>query len=150
MLPYYKPIVNAYKRQKQTLDECHSYLSPATYVNINISSIIDTIITNTGRFCERYASDVLFDLNYMNDIIKNYNPNYPEEYIVCFGIRRDGVDGYEFLKSRLQNDFCSNPYRINEYYRKILAVHIHFDEENSELYCTLKDITNCFISSDFT
>lgn len=150
MLPYYKPIVNAYKRQNQILNECYSYLSPATSVNINISSIIDTIITNTGRFCERYASDVLFDLNHMNDIIKNYNPNYPEEHIVCFGIRRDGVDGYEFLKSRLKNDFCSNPYRINEYYRKILAVHIHFDEENSELYCTLKDITNCFTSSDFT
>lgn len=150
MSPDYKPIINAYNRQKQTLDKCYSYLSPATSVNINISSIIDTVITNAGRFCERYASDILFDLNYINDIIKNYNPNQPEEYIICFGIRRDGVDGNEFLKSRLKNDFRNNLYRINEYYRKILAVHISFDEENSELCCTLKDITNCFISSDFT
>lgn len=149
MLPDYKPIINAYKRQNETLDECYSYLSPATSVNINISSIIDKIITNAGRFCERYASDVLFDLNYINYIIKNYNPNQPEEYIICFGIRRDGVDGNSFLESRIKNDFHNNPWRISEYYRKILAVHIFFDEENSELHCILKDITHSFTLSDF-
>ena len=149
MLPDYKPIINAYKRQKKTLDECYSYLSPNTSVNINISSIIDAVIKNAGRFCERYASDILFDLNTLNDIIKNYDPTSPAEHIICFGIRKNGVDGNSFLESRIENDFRNNPYRISEYYRKILAVHIFFDKENSKLHCVLKDITDSFALSDF-
>lgn len=149
MLPDYKPIISACKRQNKTLDECCSYLSPNTSVNINISSIIDTVITNAGRFCERYASDILFDLNTLNDIIENYDPTSPAEHIICFGIRKNGVDGNSFLESRIKNDFRNNPYRISEYYRKILAVHVFFDEENSELYCILKDITDSFALSDF-
>lgn len=148
----YKPITNAYNRQTKILDECHAYIPQSSPISINMQPITDILITTAGRFCEHNVSDILVDLKTMSDIIKSYDQNSSKEHIICFGIRKDGVDGNEFLRQRIENDLQNNLFRIKLYYRKILAVNIYTDKTNHlgcELNCVLKDITDSFTLSDF-
>lgn len=82
----------------------HIRLIASTYgqdaKNINMSSIYSKLIQDAGRWTVDYASDILYDIEEIADYIKN-----PTDKIAYFpiGIRRNGVDGYNFIISRLLN-----------------------------------------------
>lgn len=120
--------------------------------DINLSHILTTLIQKTGRFTERFASDLFISwedlIETMNDIWDNKNENETAEFIKIFGLRESGVDGNLFTINRLKG--TQNPSDINRYvyvqyvYRKIyaLSVTIHEDKKTD---VKLYDITNNII-----
>ncbi len=127
---------------------------------INISSILNYLIHNVGRFCESYAGDMLYELKYIHQLISAHPVEPGEDSIIVFGIRRNGVDGTGFLMSRLKND-CWDHYSHYLYperdYRKILAVRIstvadhsngYLLPENGDTEVELRDLTDAFHSME--
>lgn len=128
--------------------------------DINMSSIYTTMIQYVGRFAERFASDLLIDINLINETLANIplTVDKPTRFIFCIGIRRDGVDGNTFLMARLKESAKRNTFGFlstQHYYRSVLALGI---ETASDEYMqsktagkkygfinmTLKDITDSF------
>ena len=128
---------------------------------MNISSILTNIIQETGRFAERLASDVLCDIDTIRLLCENAYPLEEDiDEVLGLGIRRDGVDGNNFLLSRLAGSVCGpmSGYVFPEHiYRKILAVRVRVSAERSEdgfilgkpwVVCELKDISSRFLHLD--
>lgn len=119
---------------------------------INMSDIYSHLITETGRFAERYASDLLYNINAIeqflcSDRFSHIDPSNPQkkEYQAIFpvAIRKSGVDGLNFMLSRLKNtrQNAYNYVHVEHAYRKILAVEfiIAYDGRTD---ANLYDITN--------
>lgn len=96
--------------------------------SINMSTIMDKLIQDAGRFCIRYASDLLIDID---AIIKAVNdPSANDVYGI--GIRENGVDGNSYITSNLLG-------RLNsDYYRCIYGISITHD--NDEVRVEMRDI----------
>lgn len=80
----------------------HVHLIESTYgqnaKNINMSSIYSRLIQEAGRWTINYASDLLYNIKDIAEYIKN-----PTDEVAYFpiGVRRNGVDGYNFIINRL-------------------------------------------------
>ena len=127
--------------------------------NVNVTSILTHVIQVTGRFAERYASDVLYSLDDIRALVDgNFEGGLvldkPIDEILVMGIRRDGVDHASFLLSRLLGTKRGglDPYVYPEHvYRAILAVRVQIVNDApgpAKVVCTLKDITNAIIKVD--
>lgn len=129
--------------------------------DMNISSILTRIIQETGRFAERFASDVLYDIDTIRVLCENtYSLEEDIDEVFGLGIRQSGVDGNNFLLSRLESSVRGpkSGYVFPEHiYRKILAVRVQVSVERSEdgyalgrprVMCELKDISNRFSHLD--
>ena len=80
------------------------YYSPSLgkiTTNLNYSDIFSELIQAAGMGCEYYASDLFYDLVAIRDAVENL-----ESRVFFIGIRSSGVDGNNFIKSRLKD----NPY----------------------------------------
>lgn len=87
-------------------------------------TIAGILIQNVGRFCESHAADFLIDWDRITKIIKEKenDPN-PSISYVALGIRELGIDGNEFLITRINE--AKDPYEFTQnYYRKIFIVAI--------------------------
>ena len=130
-----------------------------TLGNINLSHIGTQLIKDCGRFAERHASDLFINWDTIRDFTTNPLPELRSKFnelednysiIFCFGIRAAGVDGNDFLMSRLKNTESSSGYLHPEkIYRRILAVKITIYKkepecQNQDIKVTLKNITNNF------
>ena len=119
---YDKVIEDAFERSNDIIaTECGSKWS-----NLNISSITTKLIQETGRFCENYASDLLINIDRMNEHIKEMDVlKTPEKAYVAFGIRQLGVDGNAYVALRIYEGGQHASYKvISDYYRKIFCVKI--------------------------
>ena len=108
--------------------------------DINMSSIYTTLIHEAGRWVERYASDLLFDIKAIDEAIKK-NP-VESRQVVAIGLRKDGCDGNSFVISRLRDTkrpliSYVNPEQV---YRKLFLVEIDKDKSN-EVYVELHNVT---------
>lgn len=70
--------------------------------NINYSDIFSELIQATGMGCEYYASDLFYDLVTISEYVENNKSG-----IFYIGIRSMGVDGNNFIKSRLTKGGCN-------------------------------------------
>ena len=95
-----------------------------TLGNINTNSIFTELIQAAGMGCEKYASDIIYDINAINQAIEAN-----EEKVFYLGIRTMGVDGTTFMRSRLNNGACS------DYYLKIYRISISIDGEYMTVIC---------------
>lgn len=117
-------------------------------VDINLSGIYDILIHETGRFAERYASDLLIDIkSFEKDLYEKPFEHNHKTYL--FGIRRDGVDHNAYVYANIKNN-KNRPGYLNMYYRKLLAVELRIDEtpysgNNYSIYVTIKDLANLII-----
>ena len=111
--------------------------------NINISGILTRLIQNVGRFCEHYASDLLYDLAQVDAFLQPYDITSDNRWVLVFGIRENGVDGALFTSSRIKSEG-------KDRYRKILALDIQDKLVPSERRFILVDITNEIRLTDFT
>jgi len=117
-----------------------------TYDNINIADIASILIYNAGRFCERYASDVIITYDELREKITKHMQTtdcIPAD-VILFGFRKSGVDSNVFIHNQIENHLS-----IDNYYRKVLAVQIldHIDDDNYKtVYVTLKNVTNAVTS----
>jgi len=66
----------------------------------NISDILDAILRKTTKLTERYASDVLYDLDELRKAVSQ-----GIEYHKVFAFRECGVESIEMLDNRVKN--CS-------------------------------------------
>lgn len=145
-------IVNAFDRSKKELASTKTYFTEES-PDVNMSSIYTLLIQYTGRYAERYASDLLISLNEVQNLLAPHSINEAKRYVIGFGIRRDGVDHNSFIISRLKETMIRGlgPCYVHPLreYRSILALEIRFTPETSTNYganvtCTLKDITDDF------
>lgn len=124
--------------------------------NINLSNIYSKLIEETGRWTERYGSDLIISIDALRrefDAIR-HDPDFESKSTIhAFGIRRDGVDGNLFLMSRL---YESSRAKISEYvnvdanYRKILLLEMDYAAEDGyfnsiRVTATLRDATTSFL-----
>lgn len=84
---------------------------------INMSSIYTKLIQEAGRYCDFYASDLLFDIDKIHKIIQS-----GESETVYIGFRDSGVDGNEFISVR-------EPSAIDSEYHAIYRVEIKQTED---------------------
>lgn len=87
---------------------CEGYVHDGK-AEINYSSITSELIKAAGTLCEDYASDVYYDLQLLETWVKELRSE-----LTFIGIRNSGVDGYNFVKCRLEN---SATYGANNYIR---------------------------------
>lgn len=81
---------------------------------INLSRILTRLIKDTGRLCDRFASDLLFSCDEIREAINNDSINR----VIAIGIRAQGVDGNGYIVNHMLNDW--NSY----YYRRIYGVSV--------------------------
>lgn len=144
-------MTNNYKSIELAFDSVKSKINVATGnpENIDLSDIATTIINNVGRFCEHYASDFIITWDTVRELVSTNKSGHDERDIICFALRKMGVDGNDFLMCRLKNH-KDEPGWADLYYRKILALEIKKEVKPSmvpylktvDVTCTLKDITN--------
>lgn len=93
--------------------------------NLNLSSIFSELIT-AAAVCEYYASDLFYDLKAIEKAIEN-----AENAIFYIGFRNLGVDGKNFVKSRLAE---------NEYYKYIRLYRLEISVSDGDITAKLKRV----------
>lgn len=110
--------------------------------NINMSSVYSHLIQEAGRWTLDYASDLLYDIKAIADYIKD--PQTDTAYFPI-GIRRNGVDGYNFIIGHLLDTKAGlYPYVYPEkVYNRLLSVKITRSEDgiSVELYDIIHNVT---------
>lgn len=101
---------------------------------INLSDIFSTLIQETGRFAEHYASDLIISIDsFRKEAVALLNSR-PQTPVVCnayFGIRQSGVDCESFLNIRLTKAAEHNDYfKFQNQYRRIYAIHMNIVPED--------------------
>ena len=151
MMEFYKTINKAFDMTKDVISEAKGKIVFGAYgrsVNINTSSILTTLIQDTGRFVENYASDLFITWKSVEALLES-DTTKPGRYIISFGMYDCGVDSNNFVIRKLEGSDHGSGF-INAHragYRRVLAVSIELDEDN---YITmqLKNITSAFLHMD--
>lgn len=99
------------------------------HLNVNLSSEFTELIKQAAR-CNRYSSDILYDIGSVNDAMETWTG---EKTLFVFGFRRDGVDGNSFILSRVNNE-CRDIYDIYKLYFAIYFMEVKEDAEYSSFY----------------
>lgn len=84
---------------------------------INMSSIYTKLIQEAGRFCDAYASDLLYDIDAIEKLLDE-----GESETVWIAFRDMGVDSWSYIE-------CRTPHEAMEY-RAIYKVDIEFTEDD--------------------
>ncbi len=104
----------------------------------NLSSEYTTLIQTAGRFCEYYASDILYDIQAVEkdlaDSIAFLNGETDVRKQYLFGFRKDGVDHKEFVLSQIQN-YGDRTYH---FYRAVYELEVHMFLEDEGKYLTVE------------
>ena len=85
---------------------------------INMSSIYTKLIQEAGRYCDFYASDLLFDIDKIHELIQS-----GESGTVYIGFRDSGVDGNQYISVK-------EPSAISSEYHAIYRVEIKQTEDD--------------------
>lgn len=105
-------------------EERAQYSSYSKQVEVNMSTIYTQLIREAAR-CNRYASDLVYDIESINEMFKTSNF---ETRIIAF--RKDGVDENNFVKSGTDGD-TNNIYKM---YFAIYFIKVEADKDYSEFY----------------
>ena len=98
-------------------------------LSCNMSAIFSEFIKQAAR-CNRYNSDVIYDIQTINAAMEVWNN---EKNLFAIGFRRDGVDGNSYIQSHLEND-CRNIWDIHKYYFALYFVEVKEDPEGFESF----------------
>lgn len=148
--PIAKTMIQAYEKD-QNPPICSE---TGSYGNINTSQTLTRLIQETGRFTERFASDLFIDWKHVENIIGYGNwmrPKNNETHYLAFGIRRDGVDGNAYVIRQLidTTDKRSAYLNAEKTYRRlfILKIQLTYDEIQLQKGFNMNDIT-CDVSME--
>lgn len=129
-------------------DEARAY--PGASCELNASSIQTALIQITGRFCERYASDLISTFASLDPFLTvDASDARDDSWYIGVGIRDNGVDHDAFILSRLES--TAKPMhafaQTEHVYRKLLVIEIIDKAEEGSLLRTvqLKDVTHAAI-----
>lgn len=92
--------LNDFKTNEYMMKPIIAYatLTPYGKWSANMSTIYSKLITDTGRFCEHYASDIFIDLQSVERYIQQGSL---ENKTWLFGIRSSGVDHTEVVLNKI-------------------------------------------------
>lgn len=137
-------ITKTFNDKKPYIATATGYVKPDGTININMSSIYDVLIKNTGHWCEHYASDILCDIEEIKKVITD---NDTKQAIIVSAIRESGVDSNCIMADRLSMEKV--PFTtINDYYRKIFGVKII--KKKDEIWCGIKEIDKGKLGLEYT
>lgn len=99
---------------------------------LNMSDINTLLIKQAAKHCDRFASDVIIDINAMEKKILELaestikGETAPATECLFFGFRDMGVDGATFIRSRIEGvDNCG---KIGKYYKALYVAEISIGE----------------------
>ena len=98
-------------------------------LEINMSSEYSQLIKEAAR-CNRYNSDIIYDIESIRDAFENFNAETDLPFFVI-GFRRDGVDGNTFVLSRMED---RQPYDLYKEYFAIYFVEVKEEKDYSTFY----------------
>lgn len=105
-------------------------------VAVNYTNIQSFLIKEAGNLCDYYASDLLFNLKEVDELLHQTEADFHKR--IAFGFRKSGVDGNKFTLSRLSQP---NMYgSITNEYRALYVLDIdmsHTDYGTPEVKMTL-------------
>jgi len=85
---------------------------------VNMTDIYTTLIQYVGRFCESYASDLLYDIEAVNKLLGVREDDSVTDF--CLGIRAMGVDGISYIRSQMEDSRVGLDY----YYRAMFVLRV--------------------------
>jgi len=96
----------------------------------NLSTEYTILVQNAGRWCERYASDIIVDIEevkhrVLDNPLEFLDGEKKKEISFLFGFRQDGVDYNSFIESRLMQ---GTPI---EFYRAIYELKLFVEETDN-------------------
>ena len=119
---------------------------------INASGIQDDLIHIVGRYCERFASDLIATFSDLQAfLIVNEMPTENNRWIIGVGIRESGVDHNSFIMSTLSDQAHRNLQHYvypKQVYRHILVIDItdtKTENNDVERVISLRDVTRHLI-----
>lgn len=114
---------------------------------INLSSIATKLIQDAGRFCERFASDLLIDWKDIEKLVQTAAE--PDDSIIVVALRRHGVDHTEYFMHQLaeSQSFPWGYVMPENKYRRIFGVQV-VALGDGYVKVILKDITDQFTCID--
>lgn len=134
------------KKHQNILYQAQFYLNETPTSELNIADLQTILIQITGRFCERYASDLLLTLADIEPFTKQAVVTDNSTWSIGIGIRENGVDHNNFILARLNETkrHGSNLIYPTTVYRKLLVLQIEDtkDENYDTRKFTLADITH--------
>lgn len=91
--------------------------------SINTSDITTKCIQEAGRWCERYASDIIISWDEVREHIEEHikSSKMFETNIIVLGFRKSGVDGNNGVYNQMHSHLNGS---ISDYYSKIYAIKI--------------------------
>lgn len=105
-------------------------------VAVNYTNIQSFLIKEAGSLCDYYASDLLFNLKEVDELLYQTKTDFHER--IVFGFRKSGVDGNKFTLVRLSQ---TNVYgSVASNYRALYALDIdmsHTEDGIPEVKMTL-------------
>lgn len=105
-------------------------------VAVNYTNIQSFLIKEAGNLCDYYASDLLFNLKEVDELLHQTKTDFHER--IAFGFRKFGVDGNKFTLSRLSRPNVYGSIASN--YRALYVLDIdmsHTDYGTPEVKMTL-------------
>lgn len=103
------------------------------HVSINLSTIESILIESAGRYCDRYASDILITRDSMVEYI-NEKVSDDYDYFV-FAMRKHGADGKSYLHERAKQ--YDTGY-LSQFYRQIYICKV--EHIGNDVKVTMKEI----------
>lgn len=94
---------------------------------INMSSIYSKLIQEAGRYCDRFASDLLYDIQSIE-----HHLEAQKSETLYIGFRRYGVDNNAYIATKI-------PQELDSTYRVIYSVKIDFEPD--EYYLAKVQVT---------
>lgn len=101
-------------------------------VDINLSGVYTKLIQEAGRWCERFASDILYDIQSIDEWIKEWDTHNDSRKFLM-GFREDGVDSAAPILYQYQEYGYAARYR----YRAMWALEVRKDREENRIYYDL-------------
>lgn len=102
--------------------------------NANISDIVTFLIQEVGKNVQKYASDVIYDINALAEALEKCEEN--KEF--WFGLREMGVDNVTFINTRTSSPEVYGAIRST--YFAIYVVEVCVDKINNMTKITLKEM----------
>jgi len=102
--------LDLYKTLNPSVTEVKEHVQVlADGISCNLSDFYTKLIKDAAR-CNRYSSDIVFDINEINEKLKTYR-NGREFEPVWIGFRRHGVDGTSYVVSAITEQPDLQPYQ---------------------------------------
>lgn len=128
-----KAMIAEHKAVEITEENVLSYYPTGVCNNLNMSDINSLLIKQAAKHCQHYASDVVIDINSMEQKILELagkaikgEVTAPVMECVFFGFRDMGVDGTTFVRSRIGD--AESYGKIGECYKALYVAEISVGE----------------------